>query len=67
MNADFVNIPHQLADTGNVPTDWNFADEKAQPVAEIFQARGSYEFKGAPREAARSTPEAGYFIQDAWS
>ena len=67
MNANFVHIPHQLADTGNVPVDWSFADEKAQPVAEIFQGRGSYEYKGAPREAKRTTPEAGNFIQDAWA
>jgi len=66
MNADFVHIPHQLADTGNVPTDWNFTDETAQPVAEIFQVRGSYEYKGTPREALRSSPP-GYFLQDAWA
>ena len=66
MNADFVHIPHQLADTGNVPTDWNYADEKAQPVAEIFQTRGSYEHSGTVREAPRATPP-GYFIQDAWA
>ncbi|GAB6166714.1 hypothetical protein JCM19992_27140 [Thermostilla marina] len=66
LNADFVHIPHQLADTGNVPTDWNFTDEKAQPVAEIFQTRGSYEYKGTPREAVRTTPP-GYFLQDAWA
>ena len=65
MKANFVQIPHQIADTGNVPTDWNFTDEVAQPVAEIFQCRGSYEYKGAPREANSTTP-AGYFIQDAW-
>ena len=67
FDANFVNIPHQLADTGNVPTDWNFTDEEAQPVAEILQTRGSYEYKGAPREAPRSTPEPGYFLQDAWA
>lgn len=65
MDADFVNIPHQLADTGNVPTDWNFVDERAQPVAEIFQARQSYEYKGAPRQAGRTID--GYFLQDAWA
>ena len=67
MRANFVNIPHQLADTGNVPTDWTFIDADAQPVAEIFQVRGSYEHHGAPRQAARSVPEPGYFIQDAWA
>jgi len=67
LNANFVNIPHQLADTGNVPTDWNYADETAQPVAEIFQTRGSYEYKGTPREAGRTTPQPGYFLQDAWA
>jgi hypothetical protein len=67
MNANFIHIPHQLADTGNVPTDWDFTDEKAQPVAEMFQIRGSYEYKGTPREAGRTTPGPGYFIQDAWA
>ena len=67
LNADFIHIPHQLADTGNVPTDWDFADETAQPVAEIFQVRGSYEYKGTPREAKRSVPQPGYFLQDAWA
>ena len=65
MKANFVTIPHQLADTGNVPTDWDFVDETAQPVAEIFQARQSYEYKGAPRQAPRTID--GYFIQDAWA
>jgi len=67
MKANFVHIPHQLADTGNVPVDWDFADETAQPVAEMFQTRGSYEFKGTLREAKRSTPKKGYFLQDAWA
>ncbi|MCX7819416.1 MAG: CehA/McbA family metallohydrolase [Kiritimatiellae bacterium] len=66
MNADFVTIPHQLADTGNVPTDWSFVDETAQPVAEIFQTRGSYEHEGAPRQARATTPR-GWFLQDAWA
>jgi len=67
MNADFVHIPHQLADTGNVPTDWSFHDEVAQPVAEIFQTRGSYEYLGAPRQAKRAVSEPGWFLQDAWA
>ncbi len=67
MNADFVQIPHQLADTGNVPVDWDYADEEAQPVAEIFQTRGSYEYPGAPRHANNATGEVGNYIQDAWA
>ena len=65
MKANFVNIPHQLADTGNVPVDWDFADEVAQPVAEVFQARQSYEYDGCPRQAGRTL--RGHFIQDAWA
>jgi hypothetical protein len=65
--VDFVMIPHQLADTGNVPVDWDFTDELAEPVAEIFQMRGSYECKGCPREAIRTMPRKGNFLQDAWA
>ncbi|HUT36616.1 MAG TPA: CehA/McbA family metallohydrolase [Planctomycetota bacterium] len=67
MKANFVAIPHQLADTGNVPTDWSFHDEAIQPVAEIFQTRGSYEYPDAPRAAKRATPTRGYYLQDAWA
>ncbi len=49
----------------HVPTDWKYVDEEAQPVAEIFQIRGSYEYS-APREAGRTTPP-GWFLQDAWA
>ena len=67
MGADFVQVPHQLADTGNVPVDWDYTDEAAQPVAEIFQTRGSYEYAGAPRHARTATGEKGNYIQDAWA
>ena len=67
MKANFVHIPHQLADTGNVPTDWDFTDETAQPVAEIFQTRGSYEHEGTVRQARRTAAKGGYFLQDAWA
>ncbi|MBM3499507.1 MAG: DUF3604 domain-containing protein, partial [Armatimonadetes bacterium] len=63
--ASYVQIPHQLADTGNVPVDWDEVDERAQPVAEIFQTRGSYEYDGAPRQAKNTLK--GSFIQDAWA
>jgi hypothetical protein len=67
LKANFVHIPHQLADTGNVPTDWSFHDEVAQPVAEIFQTRGSYEYHGAPRQAPRSIPHPSSYLHDAWA
>ena len=67
MDADFVQIPHQLADSGNVPVDWDYTDEEAQPVAEIFQTRGSYEYADAPRHARTATGESGNYIQDAWA
>ena len=67
MGANFVQIPHQLADTGNVPVDWDYADEQAQPVAEIFQTRGSYEYAGSPRHANNATGKPGNYIQDAWA
>ncbi|MCX6616582.1 MAG: DUF3604 domain-containing protein, partial [Acidobacteria bacterium] len=67
MKANFIHIPHQLADEGNVPTDWSYVDPKAQPVAEIFQNRGSYEYHGAPRPAIRAIPKPGWYLQDAWA
>lgn len=64
--AEFISIPHQLADTGNCPTDWTYHDEHHQPLAEIFQQRESYEYLGAPRQATRATPFKGHYLQDAW-
>jgi hypothetical protein len=69
---EFLCIPHQLADWkgkggGNPPTDWRFADERLQPVAEIFQARQSYEYLGCPRQAPDGAPFKGYYLQDAWA
>ncbi|MCE9636277.1 MAG: DUF3604 domain-containing protein [Planctomycetes bacterium] len=67
LGGDFAVIPHQLADTGNVPTDWSFVDDAAQPVAEAFQVRGSYEALGAPRAAERGIDRTGWYLQDALS
>ena len=69
---EFICIPHQLADWkgkggGNPPTDWSFVDEKLQPVAEIFQARQSYEYLGCPRQAPQGAPFKGNYLQDAWA
>jgi hypothetical protein len=65
--GDVIAIPHQLADLGNRPTDWTFHDARYQPVAEVFQTRGSYEYAGAPRQAGRSMNEPGRYLQDAWA
>lgn len=65
-DQEFITIPHQLADTKNCPTDWTYHDELLQPLAEIFQDRQSYEYLGAPRQAARATPFPGHYLQDAW-
>ncbi|MFC1735366.1 DUF3604 domain-containing protein [Candidatus Hydrogenedentota bacterium] len=65
--AEYVTIPHQLADTGNCPTDWSYANEKLQPLAEIYQQRESYEYLGAPRQAKNALKSKGHFLQDAWA
>jgi len=71
-DVEFICIPHQLADwqhkgSGNPPTDWSFVDETLQPVAEIFQARDSYEYLGCPRQAPHGEPKRGHYLQDAWA
>ncbi|AQQ71007.1 hypothetical protein SMSP2_01371 [Limihaloglobus sulfuriphilus] len=69
--VDFICIPHQLADwqhkgKANPPKDWNYVDEKYQPVAEIFQTRASYEYLGCPRQSGQGAPFKGNYLQDAW-
>jgi len=59
---DAIAIPHQLAD-GPSATDWTKFDGKYEVVAEIFQARGSYEYQGCPREAR--VIREGNFVWDA--
>lgn len=70
-DSEFIFIPHQIADwryegKGNPPTDWTYHDERLQPVAEIYQVRGSYEYLGCPQQAPDATPFKGYYLQDAW-
>lgn len=55
-------IPHQLADGGS-RMDWEKWSPEYERVAEIFQARGSYEFEGCPRAASLFT--AGNSLWDA--
>ena len=59
---DAIAIPHQLAD-GPSATDWSKFNPKYEVVAEIFQARGSYEYQGCPREAR--VIREGNFVWDA--
>jgi hypothetical protein len=61
-----ITIPHQLADSGvGAFTDWSYMDKEMQPVAEIFQARGNYEYKNAPQQARLF--KEGHSLQDAWA
>jgi len=55
-------IPHQLADGGSA-TDWVKWNADFERVAEIFQARGSYEYFGCPRQAAIA--REGHYLRDA--
>jgi hypothetical protein len=61
-NSGCVAIPHQLADAGS-RTDWDKWNKDYERVAEIFQARGNYEFGECPRSARIMTP--GHFMWDA--
>jgi hypothetical protein len=61
---DVVVIPHQLADGGSA-TDWMKWNSDFERIAEIFQARGSYEFFGAPLVA--EVQREGHYLQDALS
>ena len=57
-----VAIPHQLADGGSA-TDWSQWNGEFETVAEVFQARGNYEFAGCPREVSVKRP--GHYWWDA--
>jgi len=61
-----ITIPHQLADAGvGAYTDWSYMNKELQPVAEILQGRGNYEYLGCPREARLF--KKGHSLQDAWN
>jgi hypothetical protein len=57
-----VAIPHQLAD-GASAVDWSKWNPEFERVAEVFQARGSYEYKGALPQVRVSLD--GYYYRDA--
>lgn len=65
---DFIFVPHQLADRQfNRLTDWTRVNERLQPLAEIFQARQSYEYHGCPRQSVWGDDKKGHYLQDAWA
>ena len=59
-----VVVPHQLADGGSA-TDWDKWNPDFERVAEIFQARGSYEYFGAPPPV--TVQRKGNYLWDALS
>lgn len=63
---DVFTIPHQIADaSGGAWTDWHYHNEKFQPVAEIFQIRGSFEHLNCPWMSDLAQKKKGSFYQDA--
>jgi len=62
-NTEAVVIPHQLAD-GKDATAWDRWDADYERVAEIYQARGSYENAEAPRRAKKWSD--GHSLADAY-
>ena len=69
-SCDFIGIPHGLADAGRQTrmTDWSQVHEHHQPIAEVFQARQSFEHNGCPRQShsSKNNKAEGFFLQDAW-
>jgi len=62
VGKDAIAIPHQLAD-GPAATDWTQWKAGFERVAEIYQARGSYEYFGAKPEL--TVTRRGHYYQDA--
>jgi Protein of unknown function (DUF3604) len=61
-----LTIPHHPSHALMRPVDWSFRDDRFQRLVEIFQARGSYEFDGAPlSEKLRSDFVPGHSVRDA--
>jgi hypothetical protein len=63
-----VTIPHHVAGW-RFPVDWDFHDPEYQSVVEIFQIRGSDEYRGCPRmeqlgQVGKVTDLKGSFVQD---
>ncbi len=63
-----IIIPHQIADgAGGAWTDWSHSDPAWEPLVEVFQIRGSYEYPGAPWMSPQALKQPGSFYQDVLS
>jgi hypothetical protein len=60
-----ITIPHHPSHALQQPLDWSFRDDRFQRLVEIFQARGSYEFDGAPIAKLKSRFVPGHSVRDA--
>ena len=54
--GDVLTIPHHPADQTH-PLDWSHFDPRFEPLVEIFQVRGSYEYPGNSMDPARYRPQ----------
>ncbi len=61
---DAVTIPHHTADKQH-PMDWDYHDSELQPVVEMYQCRGSAEYKGCQRHTHSATSHNGCYVRDA--
>jgi hypothetical protein len=64
-SRDAITIPHHPSHAIRQPLDWSFRDDRFERLVEIFQARGSYEFDGAPVRTLPSAFIPGHSVQDA--
>lgn len=61
-----ITIPHHPADPKH-PVDWDSVNSKIESVVEIYQLRGSYEYRDCPLQdrPEKVSRHDGLFIQDA--
>ncbi len=62
-----ITIPHHVSHGLARPTDWSFRNDRFQRLVEIFQARGNYEYDGAPYQRRDLRPPfvEGHSVRDA--
>ncbi|MGL1894579.1 MAG: DUF3604 domain-containing protein [Spirochaetaceae bacterium] len=56
VEGEVLTIPHHPADETHM-LDWNFFDPRFEPLVEIFQVRGSYEYPGNSMDPSLYRPE----------